>query len=174
MSRLVTPEFRGSYVSLTEPRSMPGPNPGTPKYQITIVLDKKSPFWAELDKEITRVATEKWGKVPPRLKSPVKDGDLAEREELAGCFSVQATSLNRPGIVDSNLNPIMDAEEVYSGAYYRVSYRCYAWDHPTGGKGVSLAIDNAMKTRDGEPFSGRSSAESDFAAFKSGSGSALD
>ena len=94
-----------------------------------------------------------------------KDGDEEERPELSGCYSVQATSNNKPGIVDAALNPIMDANEIYSGAYYRASIRAYAWDHPTGGKGVSIALDNVMKVKDGEAFSGRTDASADFADF---------
>jgi hypothetical protein len=84
---------------------------------------------------------------------------------LIGCYSVQATSNNKPGIVDEVLNPIMNANEIYSGAYYRASIRAYAWEHPTGGKGVSIALDNVMKVRDGEAFSGRTDASADFAEF---------
>jgi len=174
MSKSITPEFRGSYVSLVEPRSMPGLEGAKPKYQVTVVIPKTDAFWAKLDKEIAAAATAKWGKIPPRMKSPIKDGDEMEREEFANCNTVQVASLSRPGIVDADLNPIMSADEVYSGAYYRVSYRCYAWEHPTGGKGVSLSVDNVMKTRDGDAFSGKSSAESDFSSFRSFAGSMLD
>jgi hypothetical protein len=173
MAKLVTPEFRGSYVFLTEPRSMPGAEGGKPKYQITVVLPKNHAFWADLDLQVNKAAVDKWGKVPPRLKTPVKDGDDSERSEFAGSNTVQATSLNRPGIVDTNLSPILSADEIYSGAYYRISYHCYAWEHPTGGKGVSLAVDNVMKVKDGEAFSGKSSAESDFAEFGGGSSDSM-
>ena len=78
---------------------------------------------------------------------------------------MQATSNNKPGIVDAALKPIMDANEIYSGAYYRASIRAYAWEHPTGGKGVSIALDNIMKVKDGEAFSGRTDASDDFANF---------
>ena len=175
MSKIVTPVFRGSFVSLLEPKSLPGAEGSKPKYQITIVLEKDNAFWADLEKAMNDCAMGKWGKIPPRMKSPVKDGDLMEREEFIGRFSVQASSINRPGIVGPDAKPIMDANEIYSGAYYRASVRCYAWEHPTGGKGVSLALDNVMKAKDGEAFSGRTSAEDDFKAFASaGSDSMLD
>lgn len=167
MSKIVTPVFRGSFVSLLEPKSLPGAEGSKPKYQITIVLPKEDKFWAELEKAMTACAIGKWTKVPPRMKSPVKDGDLTEREEFIGRFSVQASSINRPGIVGPDTKPIMDADEIYSGAYYRASIRLYAWEHPTGGKGVSLALDNVMKVKDGEAFSGRTTAEDDFKLFAS-------
>jgi hypothetical protein len=64
----------------------------------------------------------------------------------------------------------MDPEELYSGAYYRASIRCFAWEHPTGGKGVSVALDNVMKIKDGEAFSGKSSASDDFASVAPSAG----
>jgi len=165
MSKLVTPEFRGSFVHVLEPHAIKGVEGAKPRYQITIPMPKKSPFWTDLNKMVDETAKAKWGKIPPKMKSPVKDGDEEERPEFAGCYSVQATSNNKPGIVDAALKPIMDANEIYSGAYYRASIRAYAWEHPTGGKGVSIALDNIMKVKDGEAFSGRTEASDDFANF---------
>jgi hypothetical protein len=170
MEKLITPEFRGSFVYLVEPHSMPGaPEGAKAKYSITIVLPKDSDFWDELEEQIDATAKNKWGKVPPRLKVPVKDGDDMEREEFANMKTVQATSVKKPGVVNADLKPIIEADEIYSGAWYRASVRCFAWDHPTGGKGVSVALDNVMKVKDGEAFSGRSDAAHDFSDFKSAS-----
>jgi len=165
MSKLVTPEFRGSFVHILEPHAIKGVENAKARYQITIPLPKNDGFWKKLNALVEETAKAKWGKIPLKMKSPVKDGDEEERPELAGCYSVQATSNNKPGIVDAALNPIMDANEIYSGAYYRASIRAYAWDHPTGGKGVSIALDNVMKVKDGEAFSGRTDASVDFADF---------
>lgn len=165
MSKLVTPEFRGSFVHLLEPHAIKGVEGAKARYQITIPLPKKDVFWTKLNALIDDTAKGKWGKIPPKMKSPVKDGDIEGRPELVGCFSIQATSGNKPGIVNESLNPIMDANEIYSGAYYRASIRAYAWDHPTGGKGVSIALDNVMKVKDGEAFSGKVDAADDFASF---------
>lgn len=175
MEKIITPEFRGSFVSILEPQSMPGASEGSkPKYQITIPLGKSDPFWKKLEAQIEQAAMEKWGKIPPRLKKPIKDGDELQREEFADKFTVQATTLNRPGIVDKALQPIMDPDEIYSGAYYRVSVRCFAWEHPTGGKGVSVALDNVMKIKDGPAFSGKTDAASDFSEFAASESGLLD
>ena len=165
MSKIITPEFRGSFVHLLEPHAIKGVEGAKPRYQITIPLPKKDAFWNELNALIEETAKGKWGKIPPKMKSPVKNGDEEDRPEFAGCYSVQATSNNKPGIVGTNLKPVMSADEIYSGAYYRASIRAYAWEHPTGGKGVSIALDNVMKVKDGEAFSGRTEASSDFADF---------
>ena len=165
MSKLVTPEFRGSFVHILEPHAIKGVEGAKARYQITIPLPKKHAFWQELNALVEETGKAKWGKIPPKMKSPIKNGDEEDRPEFAGCYSVQATSNNKPGIVDAALKPIMDANEIYSGAYYRASIRAYAWEHPTGGKGVSIALDNIMKVKDGEAFSGRTEASDDFANF---------
>lgn len=174
-NKLVTPEFRGSFVSLIEPTTIQGaPEGAKPKYQITIPIAKDNAFWADLKKEVEATALAKWGKIPNKFRSPVKDGDNEGRPELEGCYVVQASSVQKPGLVDKNLKPIMDPNEIYSGAYYRASIRCFAWSHPTGGNGVSIALDNVMKTKDGEAFSGRSKAEDDFASFASADSAIAD
>jgi hypothetical protein len=165
MSKLVTPEFRGSFVHILEPHAIKGVENAQPRYQITIPVKKSDPFWKKVEALIEETAKEKWGKIPPKMKKPIKDGDDEGRPEFVGCYSIQASSKNKPGIVDSSLQPIMDADEIYSGAWYRASIRAYAWSHPTGGNGVSIALDNVQKVRDDTPFSGRTDAASDFADF---------
>lgn len=173
MSKIVTPEFRGSFVHLLEPHAMrvaPGEKQPDPRYQLTAAIPKNDPFWAKFDGMVEAAAVAKWGKVPPKLKTPKKDGDDTDmdgntRPEFVGKWTIQLSSKNKPGLVDANLKPIMSADEIYSGAWYRASIRCFAWDHPTGGRGVSVALDNVMKTKDDEAFSGRSKAEDDFKGF---------
>ena len=161
---LITPEFRGSFVTLVEPR--PPAEGQKPVYSIVIVIPKtETAFLERLEQAVEEAAKAKFGKVPPRLKTTLRDGDDEDRPEFEGCVIFNAKSANRPGVVDSDLQPILDPDELYSGAYYRASINPFAWDHPTGGKGVSFGLNNVMKTRDGEPFSGRKSADEDFKAF---------
>jgi len=182
MTKIVTPPFRGSFVHLTQPHAMkvaPGEKQPEPRYQITIPIPKNDPFWKKFDKMVEDAAIAKWGKVPPKLKTPKKDGDDTDmdgnvRPEFAGRWSIQASSKNKPGLVDASLQPIMSEDEIYSGAWYRASVRCYAWDHPTGGRGVSVALDNCMKVKDDEAFSGKSSAADDFKEFASADADADD
>ena len=50
MSKLVTPEFRGSFVHILEPHAIKGVEGAKARYQITIPMPKKSPFWTDLNK----------------------------------------------------------------------------------------------------------------------------
>lgn len=164
MAVIITPEFRGSFVNLAEPR--PPAEGQAPVYSMVVVIPKEeTAFLEKLEQEVERVANEKWGKVPPRLKTTLRDGDEEDRPEFKGCIVFNVKSKARPGIVDNDLQPIMDPEELYSGAWYRASINAYAWEHPTGGKGVSFGLNNVMKIKDDEAFSGKQAAEEDFKAF---------
>lgn len=176
MSKLITPEFRGSFVALAAPRGIKGDANSTPKYQLTIALPKDDPFWKEARALAEAAGVAKLGKIPPKFKWPIKDGDESGYDNLEGMFMAGASSVRRPGIVDAQLKPIVDGDELYSGAWYRASIRSYAWAHPTGGKGASFALDNVMKVRDDDAFDGSVGAETDFADFasKSDSDSLLD
>lgn len=165
--------FRGSFVSLVKPSLPPGEtDESKARYQITIVLPKKDPFWKLAAEAIKRAATEKWGKIPAKFVNPIKDGDENVDDdgdlrypEFAGCYTLQVSTKRRPGIVDARLQPITDPDELYSGAYYRATVGTYVWEHPTGGKGVSFNLNNVQKVKDGEPLDGSTTADKDFADF---------
>ncbi len=165
--KLTTPEFRGSYVTLKKPRAFGN---SAPKYSITITLPDDHEFWDDLMDKIDAAAEKRWeGKIPKNLKIPIRHGDETENEDWVDQKFCQASSEDRPGIIDVDGEDIIDFSELYSGAWYRASIRTYAWHYPeTNAKGVSIALDNVMKIRDDEPFSGRSSAADDFAEFVSG------
>ena len=167
MAKLITPAFRGSFVHLVEPKA---PAAGAdPVYSIAIVLPKKDKdtkaFMKKLTAMVDAAATDKFGQAVKKLKKPWKDGDEEDRPEWEGCYVVNAKSKNRPGIVGADLQPVVDSELLYSGAVYRVSVSAWAWNHATGGKGVSLNLDNVMWVENGDRFDNRSAAEDDFADF---------
>lgn len=165
-NKLITPEFRGSFVHLDKPSRMKGDPDSEPRYQILIALPKDDPFWDEVEDAIEEAAKEKFnGKVPPKFKSPIKDGDDEEYDNLKGMLFINASNSRKPGLVDADLEPIMDGSELYSGAWYRASINVWAWTHATGGKGASVSLNNVMKIRDDERFDGGTSAEDDFAGF---------
>lgn len=173
--KLITPVFRGSFVHLLKPQLPAGEtDEEKARFQITIVLPKKDAFWKKVKAQIDAATKDKWSKKPPKLKTPVKNGDDTEYEEFAGCYTLQASTKRKPDLCDKALEPILDADEIYSGAFFRASIRAYAWEHPTGGKGVSFALDNVMKVKDGEPLSGAGTAAGDFADFAEEDGDADD
>jgi hypothetical protein len=80
----------------------------------------------------------------------------------AGHWFVNANSNNKPGLVDENLNDIIDRDEFYSGCYGRASVNFYAFN-VSGNRGVACGLNNIQKLEDGEALSGgRGSAAADF------------
>ena len=107
------------------------------------------------------------GKKPNKaaIKLPLRDGDT-ERDDpaYANSYFLNANSQTAPQIVDQDVVPIFDHNEVYSGVYARVSLTFYAFNS-NGNKGVACGLGNIQKVRDGEPLGGRTSAADDFATL---------
>lgn len=106
----------------------------------------------------------KWGgKIPATLKLPLRDGDEERPDDEAYKNSVflNAHATTRPGVVDAARSPILDQEEVYSGAYGYLNITLYPY-FAGGAKGVAAGFNHLMKTKDGEKLSGRVSVDEAF------------
>ena len=158
---------RFSYFNGWEPVSING---SKPKYSISVLIPKTDTTTINKINEAIDIAIEEGiarfgGKKPNKatLKLPLRDGDLErDNDAYKGHYFINANSINAPQIVDANLNPILDRNEVYSGCYGRVSLNFYAFNS-NGNKGIACGLGNVQKLRDGEPLGGRSSAKDDFA-----------
>lgn len=158
---------RFSYFNGWEPISING---SKPKYSISVLIPKTDTVTINKINEAIDIAIEEGiarfgGKKPNKatLKLPLRDGDLErDNDAYKGHYFINANSINAPQIVDGNLNPILDRNEVYSGCYGRVSLNFYAFNS-NGNKGIACGLGNVQKLRDGEPLGGRSSAKDDFA-----------
>lgn len=174
-TRIHTPTGTARYVSLFQPRQRKDKNgepQGDPKYQITLIFDSKTDI-SELEAAAERVGKEKFG---PKFMDLVKKGkmnwpfgDNADKvddddEPIVG-FEKKGTHVgfktsDKPGIVDTDAEPIMDKSEVYDGMQARVSCRPFAYDNAS--KGVAFFLVNVQKVEDGDRLSGDPSAEDDF------------
>lgn len=164
-TKVITGKVRLSYAHLFEPYGMDGQEA---KYSVSVIIPKTDTETLKAIKEATELAKKngvsKWnGKVPANLKTPLRDGDTErpDDEAYAGCYFLNASSKNRPGVVDQNVQPVMDANEVYSGCYARVSINFYAFN-ASGNKGIAAGLGNVQKLADGEPLGGFTRAEDDF------------
>jgi len=138
------------------------------KYSVSIIIPKSDKKTIKKVKDAIQKATQEnkdkfGGKVPSNLKTPLRDGDVdrEDDEAYADSYFINANSKIKPGIVDADLNPIMDQSEFYSGCYGRVSLTFYGFN-VNGNRGIAAGLQNIMKTDDGDPLGGRSSAEADF------------
>lgn len=144
-----------------------------PKFSVTLLIPKSDIATKQrIDAAIQAAAQEgmasRWGGVrPPQLPTPVWDGDGVRQNgeafgpECKGHWVMTASSKQRPEIVDLSLNPILDATEVYSGMYAKVSINFFAY-FSNGKKGIGCGLGPVQKTRDGEPLGGRVSAAEAF------------
>ena len=170
-TRVVTGKVRLSYVHLFEAYTS-DPEEQEARYSVTILIPKKDKATlAKINAALEAAKEEgkktKWdGKIPPNFKSTLHDGDeeadLERNPEYAGHMYMAMSSKQRPGVVDENLNPILDSTAVYSGCYGRVSINAFPFA-AKGNKGVSFGLNNVQFLEDGEPLGGRTRAEDDFA-----------
>lgn len=162
---------RWSYVNAWEPKSING---GQPKYSVSLIIPKSDKATVEKIKDAIQAAYEEGESklrgngrsVPPlsAIKIPLRDGDKERPDDpvYAGSYFMNANSSTAPGIVDAELNPILERSEVYSGVYGRASVNLYAFNS-NGNKGIACGLNNLQKIRDGEPLGSKSRAEDDFA-----------
>lgn len=167
MAKLVTGKVRLSFVNAFVPSGMAG---AEPKYSVQILIPKTDKVTLDkiqkaIDEAISE-GTKKWGgKVPPRLKMPLRDGDEEKPDVAAykGMMFMSCSSKQKPNVVDAQVQPILDATELYSGCYGRVSINMYAFD-VSGNRGIACGLNNIQKLADGESLAGKSRAEDDFTA----------
>lgn len=167
MSKVVTGKVRFSYAHVFEPKSIDGNS--EEKYSVCVIVDKSDKTTlAKIKKAVDDAKAEgkakKWGgKIPGNLKTPLRDGDVEreDRPEFKNKYFFNCSSKTRPGVVDAELNPIMDKDDFYSGCYGRVSVNFYPYDS-NGSKGVAAGLNNLMKLEEGENLTGRTSAAEDF------------
>lgn len=170
-TKVVTGKVRFSYLNVFQPRAITEGQ--EPKYSVCLLIpksDKKTlaAIKAAIDAARLNSANLFNGKVPAQLKSPLHDGDGVKPNtgepygpECAGCYVLNASSKQKPGIVDANVQPILDSTELYSGCYGRASINFFAYN-TSGNRGIGCGLNNLQKLTDGEPLGGRTNPEDDF------------
>lgn len=167
-TKVITGKVRFSYLHVWEPKAIA--DEGDPKYSVALIIPKSDKATIKAIKDAIEAAKEAGktskfgGKIPANLKLPLRDGDeeRPDDEAYANSYFLNASGKNKPGIVDKNAKPILDQDEVYSGCFGRASITFYAFN-TSGNKGIACGLNHIMKTHDGEPLGGMSTAESDFA-----------
>lgn len=166
-TKVITGKVRLSYPHIWEPATAPGSDKA--KYSASLIISKKDKeTLAKIEAAVQTAIEEgksKWGgKVPKNLKLPLRDGDIDRDEDEAykGSFFLNANATRQPGVLDKDKNEMMDKDQLYAGCYVRASLSFYAFDS-NGNRGIGVGLNNIMKVAEGDPLSGRASAEEDFA-----------
>lgn len=166
---LVTPLCRGAYVSLLAPKGIKGQPNSEEKYSLAMLFPKGTDF-GPLKDLIVEVAKEKWGQKADDVLRKQQNSDKrifkdqSDKSDVAGfeegCIYLSASNKNKPGLVgkkagpDGTLISIEDEDKVWSGDYFLVVIRPFAWEHPVGGKGVSLSLQHVQLFKKGERLGG--------------------
>lgn len=171
LTQITTNEVRISYEHLIKPYSnQPG---AEEKYSVTLLIPKndietRQRIDAAIQAAIQEGVTGKWGGMrPAQLGMPIHDGDGPRPSgeefgaECKGHWVMNASTKVRPEVVDLNLNPILNATEIYSGMFARVNLNFFVYAN-SGKKGIGCGLGPVQKTRDGEPLGGRVSAAEAF------------
>ena len=168
-TKVVTGKVRLSYCNLFEPRAQQ--EGGDLKYSVTILIPKSDTATVNKIKAAQETAINaKWPtKRPAKVVSTLHDGDGVKEKtgeefgpECKGHWVMSVSSKQRPGVVDADLNEVLDKTSIVSGDYGRVSINAYGYD-VSGNRGVSFGLNNVQFIERGEPLGGRTRAEDDFA-----------
>ena len=160
ITKVKTPIFRVVFPHVFTPQAN---LQGKLKYSITMLFPNSTNL-DELKTAAQNAAVNKWGqKIPASLRSPFRMGEEKKDKYpcFAGCVFINATSNQKPGVVDGNVMPIMDQSEFYSGCYAIATLNAFAYSQ-AGNMGVSFGLNNLQKIKDGEPLAGTSRPEDDF------------
>lgn len=165
-AKVVTGIVRFSYAHVWEPKAVE--DGGEKKYSVSILIPKTDKVTlAKVKAAIELAKTEGLiklgGKIPANLKTPLRDGDIDRPEDAnyEGMMFINANAKTQPGIVDATGAAILRQDDFYSGCFGRASITFFAYAGKS--KGIAAGLNHVMKTKDGEPLGGRSTAESDFA-----------
>ena len=162
---VMTPRFRVSFPNVFRPGKVMEQGQ-TPKFNVTMLFPKGTDL-TPLKNAVIECLTEQFGPDRtkwPKVRVPFRDqGEKTFEGYEAGATFINATSNNKPGLVDHNRVDILDEHEFYPGCYARATVRPFYYDK-RGNKGVAFGLQNIQKLGDGEPLGGRSKPQDDFEA----------
>ena len=172
LSRVLTPEFRVSYPHVFKAQAIKPTD--KPKFSVTMLFPKNSDL-SSLKEAMKQAKIAEFGSKenwPDDLESPVVDGDNpkhADKEGYKGHWVIKASTNEdqRPGVVDENVQPIVDQAKFYPGCYARAYIYAYVWEY-MGKQGVGFILDHVQKLRDGKSFGGKKPAEQVFSPVGTG------
>jgi len=157
----ITPRGRVSFANVFKPKlnSLNGKH----EYSLDLLFPKSQDI-SSIKNELRRVIAERWPgeNMAGRLRLPIKDGDSLKSNgrayppEYHGHVFITFKSETQPGVVDAQVQPIINPADFYSGCYAVVQYRAFAYPKKNSPQqanlGVSLALNNIQKVAEGEPF----------------------
>jgi hypothetical protein len=164
----MTPEGRAAWPAIFEAKL--NDLNGKMEYSLQLLIPEEVDL-SDMKRHAKAALEKKWGNKPPKgLRSPFRNGtdEKEDFEDYEGVIFINMKSNDKPGVVDQDVNPILDPSELLPGDIVRCTYNAYAYDMK-GNKGVAFGLRNVQKIRKGEPMKGgRTRAEDDFGPVSGG------
>jgi len=174
---MITTLVRFSYLNCFEPKPTPS---GDLKYSVSMLVSKEDKegikaLQSAINDAVQKgIENNKFTQAQVKgLRLPIRDGDEEFDQgnrgpEYKGCFFINATSKNKPGVVkaqkDSSPVPIFDPDDFYSGCYGRADVNFFPYNQ-AGNRGVGCGLNNLLMVKEGERLDGRQKAEDAFSAY---------
>jgi len=124
-----------SYPTLFVPKQINGK--GDPKFSATLILPANFD-WGRVQAAAQEAITAKFGaSVPANLRMPWKD---ATEDGFPGQFKVNAYSDRAIQVVDQQVQPVMDQNQIFAGCIVNAYIRLYGYPNNGGGVAAGLNI----------------------------------
>lgn len=155
-NKIVIKNVRLSYPHLFVAKQ--GEGASKAKFSADLILNKKqhAETIKQIEKMIERVSLDFFKKKVTLKNCALHDGNEREDKEGYGddVMFVVAKNDNKPDVVDRDPTVKLKPEDrrPYGGCYVNASIRFYAYDHKTGGKGVSSSLEAVQFYKDGPSF----------------------
>ncbi len=147
-------DVRLSFPALFQPK---GPKGAKPKYEATFLLDKTihakeiKTIQEQIDETLDRWKIKR--PVPESFKLCFRDGDLNEREESKGNYTLIARSERMVPLLDKDAKTLItDERRFYGGCYVSAYIQIYEYNNT--GKGITAFLKSVQFRKDGERFGG--------------------
>lgn len=167
-NRDVTAAGRLSYPNLFTPRQ--ANEQAAPKYSATLLIPKTDTTTIArvqaaidaavqdgVDRRVFKTAIDPAQSKYPPLRDGDKPNDSGEPRgpEFAGHWfiSAKAGTQRKPFVVDQQLQPIIDENDIYAGCYVNMAIQFYAYEN-SGNKGISAALVGVQFAKDGDRLGG--------------------
>jgi len=166
MSKVTTGKVRASYVNVFKPRLNDLSN--KEEYSMVILIPKTDKKTVDaLNDAIQEKVAAKWGAKPPlKMRLPLRDGDEEKPgdEAYENHYFMTVKTYDRPGIIDRNMQDVLDESEFISGDYCRCTINASAYD-VKGNRGVSFWLNNVQILCKGEPLTSKARAINEFSQW---------
>ncbi len=169
-TQVTTPVCRLVYPNLASPR----PDDAeihAGKYTMMVLIPKEDQAtYDALQAAANQAAVDKFKRVLPNLRMPVKDGDEKYDKEgnpvdwYAGHWYLNLSSANQPRIIDPFKNKVDEASFIKGGDWCRVRIAFKGYDS-AGNKGVGSYVNVVQFIREGDALGGSDTLD-DFAVME--------